>query len=710
MERDPDELHTEISVDHHLLGLLAAASCSITGDGRYTYNQDETDVKTDFLDMVPGSLYVALFDGHGNLPFTNRKSGGAISTFVKENLRQHLTHELKKVYVLAHRGLYRARSLSHVPLRSSKALRQLSPSLSFIHSAKPQSSLDGFSQIPIKRDNTPLTTIHHEGQSDDIQTNENNPQNGSDAGKDKENSQTENEKEETSKHTHSTSSSSNNESGSSANLSLGSSTNESSKTSPREDEEGIALLKQFAMPSDGDGREMGVFGLPISAASSLDAYSIGMSNLHVDPQKIEEAIYSGFRKTNDDLKEFLKNNNLTGEGSGGTTAIVAVVLYDELYVASVGDSLAVLGCYTESDVGVEPLNRRHHWCWADESSRIREKKGTFVQCPSGGYLVEEQHRFCLSMSRSMGDFEYESVGLVHLPDITRHSFTGWREFALLLASDGVSDVLTGEECIRLLGEHYNHFIETDEADTARRTAIVSEAAHFLVKRAEEEWEKTGAGADTDNISVCVVFFPHVPLLPPHVAMAQSLDEVAAEFVRNQSPERSTGKKDHPIKHHHLRLDEDGILGEKHLSNSTRDKQQQQQQQQLSGAKYAAHKSHNTGKYSGDESAHDTKEDQDELNEADTKQVDGYEDEESDVLENTDNTSSGRAENEKREHKSSLSVLTSEESVPPILSLMHSIAIDSIPGAHREDKVTYDLTRKREEDILYGAEGIGGSHL
>ena len=46
------------SVDNPLLGTVVVGGVSITGFGRYTYNQDEIDIQPNFLDMVPGSLYL----------------------------------------------------------------------------------------------------------------------------------------------------------------------------------------------------------------------------------------------------------------------------------------------------------------------------------------------------------------------------------------------------------------------------------------------------------------------------------------------------------------------------------------------------------------------------------------------------------------------------------------------------------------------------
>ena len=52
------------TVENPSLGTIVASGISITGFGRYTYNQDEIDIQPNFLDMVPGSLYLGLNASH----------------------------------------------------------------------------------------------------------------------------------------------------------------------------------------------------------------------------------------------------------------------------------------------------------------------------------------------------------------------------------------------------------------------------------------------------------------------------------------------------------------------------------------------------------------------------------------------------------------------------------------------------------------------
>ncbi|KAA6402044.1 MAG: hypothetical protein EZS28_002425 [Streblomastix strix] len=305
---------------------VSAAGFSIIGDGRYSYNQDTYDIRLNFIPEIPGSFYAGVFDGHGGLNFTEQKSGGAISNFVKKTLPPILEHEL--------------RSILFPTKNPSGTVEDLSK-----HEQKNQSKDDSKDQQSYHEDN---------------------------------------------------------------------------------------------------------------------------GELFINSRYVERAIQNAFQQTTQETKNFLKEAGLLNRGAGGTTAVVALLLQDELYIASVGDSIAFMCFYTESQISTIPLNRKHNWCWADESARIQQKGGNFHQQQSGSYLIDENGQNCLNMSRSMADFEYESQGLIHTPDITRHTVTKWRDFALLLASDGVSDIVSTKDCANILGDLYGHYVEAGDDEIIKQ--------------------------------------------------------------------------------------------------------------------------------------------------------------------------------------------------------------------------------------------------
>ncbi|KAH9256391.1 hypothetical protein BASA81_005648 [Batrachochytrium salamandrivorans] len=179
----------------------------------------------------------------------------------------------------------------------------------------------------------------------------------------------------------------------------------------------------------------------------------------------------------------------------GSTAVIALVRSLELTVAWVGDSRAVL-CRAGSAVEV---SRDHKASRTDEMQRIRDFGGT----------VDRQGRLYgdLAVSRAFGDLQHkgrelrtiftegasgpeEFFGaegtLIALPDITTLQLTPQDEF-LILASDGIWDVMSSEEAVNFVRFHLH------------KHGDVRKAAMELVDKAVEMHSM-------DNVSAVVLAF------------------------------------------------------------------------------------------------------------------------------------------------------------------------------------------------------------
>jgi len=51
----------------------------------------------------------------------------------------------------------------------------------------------------------------------------------------------------------------------------------------------------------------------------------------------------------------------------------------------------------------------------DEHQRLREAGGVIETVAGASYLLDPSRENCIAMSRAIGDFEYEPVGLIHKP-------------------------------------------------------------------------------------------------------------------------------------------------------------------------------------------------------------------------------------------------------------------------------------------------------
>lgn len=155
----------------------------------------------------------------------------------------------------------------------------------------------------------------------------------------------------------------------------------------------------------------------------------------------------------------------------GCTAVAAVLLGDQLIVANVGDSRAVL-----ARGGVAyPMSEDHKPNRADERKRIEQAGGVVVW--AGTWRVGG----VLAVSRAFGDRLLKNY-VVAEPDIMKTALTGSDTF-LIMATDGLWDVVSNQDAISMV----------------QQTANAQEAATRLTSEALKR-------GSSDNISCIVVTF------------------------------------------------------------------------------------------------------------------------------------------------------------------------------------------------------------
>ncbi|XP_073132221.1 protein phosphatase 2C 50-like [Henckelia pumila] len=177
--------------------------------------------------------------------------------------------------------------------------------------------------------------------------------------------------------------------------------------------------------------------------------------------------------------------------SVGSTAVVAIVCSTQIIVANCGDSRAVL---CRGKVAV-PLSTDHKPQREDEFKRIDALGGKVINW--NGYRVSG----VLAASRSIGD-RYLSPYVISDPDITFHPRAKEDE-CLILASDGLWDVMTNEEACdlarrRILLWHKRNGGSTLPKEIGEDTdPAAQDAANYLSQVAFQR-------GSIDNISVIVV--------------------------------------------------------------------------------------------------------------------------------------------------------------------------------------------------------------
>lgn len=132
----------------------------------------------------------------------------------------------------------------------------------------------------------------------------------------------------------------------------------------------------------------------------------------------------------------------------GTTAVIAILDGELLIIGNVGDSRAVMGDQKGSTI---PLSFDHKPNQLKERRRIKEAGGfiTFT----GVWRVAG----ILATSRALGDFPLkEPRKLVTAePDVLTFSLRDHKAHFVILATDGLWDVVSNEEAVAFIGSHIN---------------------------------------------------------------------------------------------------------------------------------------------------------------------------------------------------------------------------------------------------------------
>lgn len=157
-------------------------------------------------------------------------------------------------------------------------------------------------------------------------------------------------------------------------------------------------------------------------------------------KEIKKCLLETFKKTDEDfLKEAAKSKPTWKDG---TTAIVVLQINNMLYISNLGDSKAILCRYNEESKKYVALNLSKDHSPTDYEERMRIQK-------AGGYVRDGRVMGVLEVSRSIGDGQFKTSGVICLPDIRRCQLTQ-NDYFILLACDGLWKVFTSQEVISIV--------------------------------------------------------------------------------------------------------------------------------------------------------------------------------------------------------------------------------------------------------------------
>lgn len=154
----------------------------------------------------------------------------------------------------------------------------------------------------------------------------------------------------------------------------------------------------------------------------------------------------------------------------GSTAVVVVTAGDFLYCGSAGDSRVVAGLHGG---GTLRLSNHHSTNNPDEVARIKAGGGNLEWGRLGGFLP---------VTRGLGNFDLEADGFSCVADVT--SLPRRQVEFVIIASDGLWDVISDEDCCRLV----------------RQWGVTASAERLAITA-----QQLGSG---DDIAVIIVRFPN----------------------------------------------------------------------------------------------------------------------------------------------------------------------------------------------------------
>ncbi|XP_027341881.1 probable protein phosphatase 2C 52 [Abrus precatorius] len=177
----------------------------------------------------------------------------------------------------------------------------------------------------------------------------------------------------------------------------------------------------------------------------------------------------------------------------GSTAVTIVKQGSNLFMGNIGDSRAIMGSKDSNDsmvaiqltVDLKPDLPR-------EAERIKRCKGRVFALQDEPEVPRVWLPFDdapgLAMARAFGDFCLKEYGVISIPEFSHRLLTDRDQF-IVLASDGVWDVLSNEEVVEIVSS----------APTR------SSAARILVDSAAREWKLKYPTSKMDDCAVVCVF-------------------------------------------------------------------------------------------------------------------------------------------------------------------------------------------------------------
>ncbi|KAJ6407695.1 hypothetical protein OIU84_011065 [Salix udensis] len=209
---------------------------------------------------------------------------------------------------------------------------------------------------------------------------------------------------------------------------------------------------------------------------------------------------TSFIKSFKEMDEELSLDASIDSFCSGTTAVSVIKEGNNLIIANLGDSRAIL-CSRGPKNRLVPVQLTVDLKpnIASEAERIKISNGRVFALDQEPevFRIWMPDEDCpgLAMARAFGDFCLKDYGLISTPEVSYRRLTDKDEF-VVLATDGVWDVLTNYDVVKIVA-------------SARKRSM---AAKLVVKYAVRAWKSKYPGCKVDDCAVICLFLKNRALL------------------------------------------------------------------------------------------------------------------------------------------------------------------------------------------------------
>ena len=166
-------------------------------------------------------------------------------------------------------------------------------------------------------------------------------------------------------------------------------------------------------------------------------------------------IYSSYKKLDDELHTKYSNSNFC-HLSGSTSLIVFLFNSkncNKIITSNLGDSKIILISQTNT---IKELNTLHTLNNTEEKNRILEHGGVISRLTVGPLRIWYKNKKYpgLSITRSLGDFESDSLGVISTPEVKEYDLDEEQIKILVFGTDGVWKFLTNDKIMDIVLPYY----------------------------------------------------------------------------------------------------------------------------------------------------------------------------------------------------------------------------------------------------------------